>query len=74
MACSGIATAAMAEDSLGKSLTTRMRSAPWLVLTNRFVFPEQIKRKIATGCLGGPNPIIVQFPLPAGEWQRYVGS
>jgi CubicO group peptidase (beta-lactamase class C family) len=45
-----------------------------VVLTNRFVFPEQIERKIARRLLGRPEPAHRAVMLPADERQRYVGS
>ena len=45
-----------------------------VVLTNRFVFPEYIERKISRRLLGLPEPMLREAELPAEKRQRYVGS
>ena len=45
-----------------------------VVLTNRFVFPEHIERKVARRMLGLPEPARREVPLPSEERRRYVGS
>ncbi len=45
-----------------------------VVLTNRFVFPEYIERKVSRRLLGLPEPARREVPLSAQERQRYVGS
>lgn len=45
-----------------------------VVLTNRFVFPEYIERKVTRRLLGLPEPAQREVPLSAQERRRYVGS
>ena len=45
-----------------------------VVLTNRFVFPEYIERKVARRLLGLPEPVQREVALPPEERGRYVGS
>jgi D-alanyl-D-alanine carboxypeptidase len=45
-----------------------------VVMTNRFVFPEHIERKIARRLFGIPEPARRALPLPPKDRQRYVGK
>lgn len=45
-----------------------------VVLTNRFVFPEYIERKVSRRLLGLPEPARREVALSAQGRQRYVGS
>lgn len=45
-----------------------------VVLTNRFVFPEYIERKISRRLLGVPEPVLREIGLSAEQRQRYIGT
>jgi hypothetical protein len=51
----------------GKQLTV-------VVLTNRFVFPEYVERKVARRLLGRPERVRREVPLAPEELKRYAGS